>query len=326
MTFQQFFKELFQDVYSISYTLFKIMIPVIIVVKILEELGGIKYLGYFLEPLMTFVGLPESMGLVWATTLLTNIYGGMVIFVSQVAVEPMTVAQVTVLGGMMLIAHGLPIEVRIAQKAGMSVWFSLFIRIGGGIFYGWLLFVIYRSTDWLQQPHQLAWQPNLTSDADLTAWVIGQLQSFLMILLIIFVLMFFLKVLKLIGVERLLAIFLRPILRLLGISHTATSITIVGITLGLTFGGGLLIAEAKAGHVSKKDVFTAMALIAVLHSLIEDTALILLLGADISGVLWFRLVFSIVFVGVLSRIILKMDDETFARYFSSNSLKGDSSR
>ena len=40
-----FFPQLSQEIFEISYTLFKIMIPVIIIVKILEELGAIQYLG-----------------------------------------------------------------------------------------------------------------------------------------------------------------------------------------------------------------------------------------------------------------------------------------
>ncbi|HFC91231.1 MAG TPA: hypothetical protein ENJ51_00300 [Leucothrix mucor] len=311
-----FFKTLSQEIFDISYTLFKLMIPVIIAVKILEELGVIEYLGIILEPLMSLVGLPESMGLVWATTVMTSIYGGMVIFVSQAPTD-LSVAQVTILGGMMLLAHGLPVEVRIAQKAGMSIWFSLLIRVGGGILYGWLLFYIYSAGDWLQQPNQLIWQAEVSTDTRLIAWGVTQLKSLAMIQIIIIALLFFLKILKRIGIEKLLAIILSPILKILGISTQATTITIVGITLGLAYGGGLLIKEAQQGKLAKKDVFTAIALLALLHSLIEDTLLILLLGADLSGVLWFRLLFSLVLISVFSRLVLKMNDKVFERVLCS---------
>jgi hypothetical protein len=36
-----FFTELGRDIYQVSFTLFKLMIPVIIVVKILQELGAV---------------------------------------------------------------------------------------------------------------------------------------------------------------------------------------------------------------------------------------------------------------------------------------------
>lgn len=79
---------------------------------------------------------------------------------------------------------------------------------------------------------------------------------------------------------------LRPILSVLGISRETTNLTIAGITLGISFGGGLLINEAKRGHISPRDIFVAMMLLNLLHSLIEDTLLILLIGADFMTIFW----------------------------------------
>ena len=43
---------------------FKIMIPVSLIIKILEETGLMQYVGYALSPLMQPLGLPGEMGLV----------------------------------------------------------------------------------------------------------------------------------------------------------------------------------------------------------------------------------------------------------------------
>jgi hypothetical protein len=137
--------NLIKEIFSITFNLFKLMIPIIIVVKIIEELGGIKYIAMALEPLMDLVGLPASMGLVWATTMITNIYGGMIIFITSASHESLSIAQVTILGSMMLLAHALPIEVRIAQKAGVRVIFTLILRIGGALLLGYLLLKLYSS-------------------------------------------------------------------------------------------------------------------------------------------------------------------------------------
>ena len=67
----QFFIELGKEIFEVTLTLFKIMIPVIIVMKVVEEVGGIDLLSHCLSPLMSLVGLPSEMGIVWATTLLT---------------------------------------------------------------------------------------------------------------------------------------------------------------------------------------------------------------------------------------------------------------
>ncbi|EXJ11433.1 hypothetical protein [Nitrincola nitratireducens] len=143
----------------------------IIVIKVLEKLGGIELLSQWLSPVMSLVGLPSEMGLVWATTLVTNMYAGLVIFMS--IDTNLTVAQVSILGTLMLLAHSLSIEVAVAKQAGVGIVMTLIIRIGG-----------------------------------------------------------------------------------------------------------LLINEAKRGHISPRDIFVAMMLLNLLHSLIENALLILLIGAD----------------------------------------------
>lgn len=314
-----FFQPLAVEIWQVSYTLFRLMIPTLLVVKVLEELGFVDYLALLLGPVMNWVGLPDSMGLVWATTMLTNIYAGMLVFFQVQTTETLSVAQVTVLSGLLLMAHGLPVEARIAQQAGIRLWVTLLLRIGGGLLFGWLLHKIYDSGQWLQQVNVLVWQPE-SVDSSWSAWLWSQAESLLMIQIIIAVLLTLLRILKLIGVEKLMALMLRPLLKLLGIGKEATTITIVGATLGLAFGGGLLIREVQQGQVSKRDVFAAMSFLALFHSVIEDTLLVMLLGADISGVLWFRLVFSIVIIAALSRLLRAKDDGFWNRYLVNRHL------
>ncbi|MDF1528982.1 MAG: hypothetical protein P1R74_07610, partial [Sedimenticola sp.] len=301
MQLRNWFEELLKDIYQVVSTLFKIMIPALLLVKILEEIGGVEVIAWLLGPVMAWVGLPESMGLVWATTLLTNIYTGMIIFFNVAQTESLNVAQVTVIGTMMLIAHTLPIEARIAQKAGVRLGVTLLIRLSSALLLGFILHHLYAWGGWLQQPSQLLWSPGVV-DSSITAWLLSQLKSLGMIVLIISALLTTLKLLRLLHIERLLHWLLQPVLRMLGIGPTATTITIVGFTLGLAFGGGLLIKEAQAGHVPYRDVFSAMTLLALCHSVIEDTLLILLLGADISGILWMRLLFGFLVVAFVSRL------------------------
>jgi hypothetical protein len=302
---RQFFRELFDEIMAVSWPLFKLMVPVIVIVKVLEELGGVALLGQWLGPLMALLGLPEGMGLVWAATIATNIYGGMIVLYSLPLDTPLSIAQMTVLSGLLLMAHGLPIETKIAQLAGMRMRAAIIIRMLGAFAFAWLLHVFYDQSQWLQEPAQMVWQPDPIAPG-LMPWGLAQIQALLMIQIIIIVLLTFLKVLKAIGVERVIQWILRPILKLMGIGKEATTITLVGITLGLSFGGGLLIKEAHAGHVSKKDIFTSLALLGFCHSLIEDTLLVLLLGAHLSGVLWLRLLFAFVVTSALSYWLTKV--------------------
>ncbi len=306
-------KELLIEVYQLCWALFKIMIPMLLVVKLLEELGGIDLLALLVAPAMSLVGLPQEMGLVLATTMLTNIYGGMIIFFSIAPELHLSVAQVTVVGVMMLMAHALPIEVRVSQKAGVRPTYLLLVRILGAFIVGWLLSEGYASAGVLQQPVELLWAPEL-ADNSWKAWAIAQLESLLMIVLIITALITLLRLFKVVGIEKLIIWILQPVMRLLGMSKQATTIVIVGMTLGLTFGAGLLIKEASSGKLSEKDLFSALSLLALCHSIIEDTILIMLLGADITGVLWARVLFSVVVVIGLTRLYGRVGQRFQRRY------------
>jgi len=264
--------------------------------------------------LMQLVGLPASMGLVWATTMLTNIYGGMIIFISNTN-EPLSVAQVTVLGSMMLLAHGLPIEVRIAQKAGIRVLFTLFLRIAGALLLGFLLFKFYSIGGFLIENNHALWKPQIITDTSLLAWGLNQLKVLAQVFAVIAVLVIFLRLLKLSGIEKLLMLILKPLLNILGLSEKTTSISIIGITLGLTYGGGLLINEAKKGTISKLDILGSLSLLALCHSLIEDTLLIMLLGADLSGILYARVIFSLIVIAIFVRIIKRFHQKFLTKYF-----------
>ncbi len=303
-----------REIFTISFDLFKLMVPVIIIVKLIEELGGIQTISTILEPVMQLVGLPASTGLVWATTMLTNIYGGMIIFITT-STEPLSIAQVTVLGTMMLLAHALPIEVRIAQKAGVRVFYTLLLRIGGALLLGFLLHQFYTASNTLTEANHPVWKPIISNDPSLLAWGISQLKSLFQVFLVIAALVIFLKLLKLSGIERLLEIMLKPLLKVLGLSEKTTSITIIGITLGLTYGGGLLINEAKHGKLTSIDIFGALSLLAICHSLIEDTLLIMLLGADLSGILYARLIFSLLLVAIIIRLARHANSQFVNRFF-----------
>lgn len=309
---QSFFHDLFKEIIDVTWTLYKVMIPIIIVIKVVEELGGVALLSEWLSPLMNFVGLPDEMGLVWATTLLTNMYAGLLILMSTNS--ELTVAQVSILGSLMLIAHSIPIEAAIAKRAGVSIAMTTLVRVGGGLVFAWLLHQIYQFGDLLNTPAQIVWNPEIPPEQTYLQWAWSQVENLIAILVIIAVLLFTLKMLKLLGVEKLMAMALKPVLSVLGISREATNLTIVGITLGISFGGGLLINEAKRGHIPARDVFTAVMLLNLAHSMIEDTILVLLIGADFVTIFWGRLVFAFVIIAVMSQILKHISEPACQRY------------
>ncbi len=104
--------RLFRDAFSSYLILIRLMIPALIIVKALDMAGGIQFLAGILAPVMQIVGLPAEVGIVWAAAMLTSIYTGLAIF-ADMNVQ-LSVAQVSVLGTMILVAHSLPVEGAVA--------------------------------------------------------------------------------------------------------------------------------------------------------------------------------------------------------------------
>lgn len=297
----------------ISLELYKIMIPIIIAVKILQELGLIAWLALPLAPVMHLVDLPPEMGLVWATALINNIYGSMIVFVSLAGEHDLTAAQVTVLGVMILIAHGLPVELQIVRKSGPRMGFQALLRVGGALLLGWLLSRIYAWGGWLQDPNVILWQPEPQSE-DVLTWALGQIQNLAMIFVIITGLSLAMRVLTAIGLSGLCVRFLAPVLRMLGIGPAAGTLTIVGMVMGLAYGGGMIMHEAHSGKVPAKDIFSSLSLMGLSHSVFEDTLLMIVIGGHVSGLLWARIIFTLVVVAFVVRVVAWLGDEFFYRH------------
>lgn len=299
------------DVWRIFWDLVKIMVPILLVVRVIELLGWISILGEIISPIMIWFGLPGEMGLVWVTAMSSNLYAGMAIFYQLGGAEQLTIAQVSVLCSMMLVSHGLPIEAAIAKAVGAKLRFTLLLRIGGAMLFGFILHHSYSGLEVLQTPISSLWKPE-SSETDWASWLLMQGQTFVAALIIIAVLTLIIRVLNYLGIEKIIHILLSPLLRLLGIGTKASNIIVIGLTLGLSFGGSILIRESKTGHIDNKDIFLTMAFLGLSHSLIEDTLLMLLLGADLFTILWVRLAFGIIAIAILARCINRLSDKQYA--------------
>lgn len=292
---------LLRDAVKVSLALFKVMVPIIVAVKVLKELGAIGYLAMPLAPLMELVGLPGSLGLAWATAMLSNIYAGLVVF-QALSPELGTVSteQATVFGVMVLIAHNMLVEGQVTRRCGVSFWGQNLLRLTSALACGYLIHAVCQGFGLLQGPAAVVLPPP-KAEASLGAWALGEVKNLGVIFLAILTLMGLMRALNALGLTKLLERLLTPFLKLMGIGPTAATVTVIGMTMGLAYGGGLIIHEARAGHIPKKDVFAAVSLMSLSHALIEDTLLLALIGASPWGTLGARLLFSLVVTAALSR-------------------------
>ncbi len=309
--------SLIREALQICWKLFRIMIPVMVLVKILVELGWVAYLAMPLRPAMALVGLPAEMGLVWATAMLDSYYSSIVVLLSLSETIPLSVAQMTVLGTMILICHGLPVEVKIAQASGNRFLFQFLIRLVCAFSLGFLLHQIYSAGNWLQDPNTIFWQQEGLKDPSLLGWALDQARNLLAIFGIILLLVTLMRILKFLRVIDLFNWLLTPLLRILNIGKEAGTLTIIGMTLGLSYGGGLIIHEAKSGRAEPRDVFASVTMMGLAHGLIEDTIVLAMLGAHLSGILLARILFALLAVALLMRLVPRLSPGIVHRFFYS---------
>ena len=303
-----------EDGYKIYWELLKVMLPIMILIRFAEQWGMIELISVVFTPFMDVVGLPPQAGFIWSTAMLVNIYAGMVAFATILPDVPMTIAEVTVLGTMILIAHSLPVEQRIVQRAGVSLIASTILRIGGALMLGMILNLIYTTTNQLQSMAVLNWTPDhLTSDSWVD-WAMSSLESLFWIFWIILVLVYLLQLFDGLGLNTWISRVLSPMLRLMGISDKSIPTTMFGVILGLSYGGALIMREAREGRMSSQDLFLSLCFLCLFHSAIEDTLLIFALGADFSGIVVARFLFGFFVVVLLSQFIQRLPQRHFERY------------
>jgi|TARA_B100001741_G_scaffold305525_1_gene297862 spore maturation protein SpmB len=301
--------NIFQETTKIFWILFKVILPVVIVIRALELIGAIPFLAKFLEPLTSFIGIDGSLGLVWMAAILVNIYAGLAAFASLQAIFDYSVAETTILGLIILIAHSLPIEVAIAKKSRISWIFNLSFRFINAIVAGKILNLLFTKYELFNEPNQSVLQvPNeLVSNFE---WATLQIQNFFIIFLIIFFIISTINVLKAFGVWSFIIHIMKIPLSYLGMSEKVANIILIGLTLGISFGGGFLIEESKKNNISKKDILLSLSFLSLCHSIIEDTILILLLGSHISGILFFRFIYTVIII-LLMKILLETKMQKF---------------
>ena len=102
-----FFKKLLQEIKDVIVPLYKILIPFVFIIKLLEIIGIVDFIAKAFAPLMGLIGLPAELGIIWVTALVVNIYAALILFINILPFLDVSVAQITVLTVAMLFCHNL---------------------------------------------------------------------------------------------------------------------------------------------------------------------------------------------------------------------------
>lgn len=275
---------------STGWVLFRVMVPALLIVRIISLLGVLGPLGELMAPVMQAAGLPGETGIVWITGMLTNMYGGLALLAGMAGSLALTTGQVTSLGMMLLLAHSMPVEVTVAARSGVSPLLVIPLRVGAAMVAGIILKITGFVGVFSGRP-AILWR-GVPGSGGVAEWLLGLAKTMGTILLVIFIVLLVLALLERLGFTRFLQRILGPAFRLVGIGPEATTITVVGLVLGISYGGGLVISASSRGDIPRRQVTAAVCFMSLCHAVVEDTALVATLGAWTPMISLGRILFS----------------------------------
>lgn len=311
----RWFMKLLRKTLSVCFELFKVMIPALIAVKILEILGIFQPIADFFTPVMELCGLPGEAGLAWVTGMLSNMYGGLAVTAGMIKPLGLNAAQVTTLGCMLLVSHSFPVEITVAARSGVKPWFLIPFRLTTGLLFGIALGAIFSSTGILQGEPVVLWS-SAEQGAGFTGWIAGTLKSMGTIFLVILVVLTMMDILERIGFMKLLKRILRPVFSPMGIGDEASTITVIGLVLGISYGGGMIIREAGEGKIPPRQILASVSFMSICHAVIEDTMLVGSLGVWSVAALPGRIVYSWLIMFLLLSVSRHLPDRLMEKICS----------
>jgi hypothetical protein len=259
--------------------LLRIILPLSFAVSLLDWLGILGWIGRLLAPAMGLFHLPGEAAVVLVSGWLVGIYGA----VAAMAILPLSAAQITILSLMTLTAHNLPVETTVQHRTGTPWWLILCARLATSALLGWICGAAMHAT---AGPAGMGAVPPAATHTGfvpfLGHWIVSAGKLGAKILVILLALMLLTEWMRARDVYHRIAQPLRPLLRFMGLSPSVAFLWVTAMVLGLAYGSGLLMEEAREpGRYRRMDLRDLNISIGLCHSVLEDTALLVALGASL---------------------------------------------
>lgn len=268
-------------------------------VFLLDYFGALAFIAKYTEPLFGMFGLSGNASVILITSFFTNIYS----VIAVMATLDMPVREGLILANMCLIAHSLIVESGIQQKTGSSAWRMVVIRITASFLAAWILNLVMPPLE-----GTIRAGASMTREGfwpDFLVWLKSIGITSVKIVVLVNLLLILQKLLHELGVLQWLVKPFLPLLRIMGLPRNTGFLWLVAYTLGLSYGGAVMISQSSEGKLSRGEADLLNHHIAVSHSQFEDTLLFAAMGFSIPWLVFPRFLLAGVLVW-LRRLELKL--------------------
>ena len=272
--------------------LLKLTIPVSFAVFLLDFFGRLNVIAGWVAPLFKLIGLSGQASIVLITSFFTNIYS----VIAVMTTLGFGFREGTILAVMCLISHALIVETAIQKKTGSSPWRMIFTRLSASFIAAFMLNLILPAEAITNSENVIRSAGEFTPA--LTNWLSSMLVTTIKIVVLVNLLLIIQKILNEFELIKWILMPFSPLLKVMGLPSSTGFLWVVANTLGLGYGGAIMINEAEEGRLSRADADLLNHNIAISHSQLEDPLLFVAMGFHLGILIWPRILLAIIFVWI----------------------------
>jgi len=234
-----------------------------------------------------------------------NLYAGL----GAVTALKITTAQLTVLSLMLLLSHSQILETAVFFQIRAKWWLLWFIRLVLSLLAGVGLsrLIVKTSAAGAADAARLAQMAQMRYDGigpALANWARGLvLDTGVKMFLVLVAIFIILELGRRYGLLEKTLRAIGAVTRFIGLKPESGMPWLAGNVFGIVFGAGVIIETARGGKLDAKQVTLVATFLALCHGLFEDTAIFLVLGANMFWILVPRIVLAVAVTWVLSKVL-----------------------
>ena len=272
--------------------LLKLTIPVTFAVFLLDFFGILNVIAGWVAPLFKLIGLSGQVSIVLITSFFTNIYSVIAVMTTLGIGQ----REGAILAVMCLISHALIVETAIQKRTGSTPWRMVLTRISASFIAAWGLNLLLPGEMNIADANYIreakAFQPAMLN------WLTDMTITTIKIIVLVNLLLILQRILNEFGLIKWILKPFIPLLKLMGLPANTGFLWMIANTLGLSYGGAIMISESEEGKLSKEDADLLNHHIAVSHSQLEDPLLFVAVGYPMAILIWPRILLAIAFVWI----------------------------